>query len=247
MDELLHITAGILAGGAGTRLRSVVADRPKVLAQVSGRPFVTFLLDQLAAQGIPRVVLCTGYMGDQVEASLGDQYRGMQLLYSREERALGTAGAIARALPLLTSATVLLLNGDSFYQANLPGSLAWHRQQRARATLVLAHLDNSERYGRVTVAADGRITGFNEKSGIPGAGWINSGIYWFDRAALAGLPQQQTLSLEREVLPSWIGHGLHGYAQRGRFLDIGVPDDYARAEAFFAELNGQPLELAVSK
>jgi D-glycero-alpha-D-manno-heptose 1-phosphate guanylyltransferase len=244
MDELLHITAGILAGGAGTRLRSVVADRPKVMARVSGRPFVTFLLDQLAAHVIRRVVLCTGYLGDQVEASLGNRYRGMHLFYSREERALGTAGAMVQALPLLTSETVLMLNGDSFFPAHLQSSLVRHRHQRARATLVLARMDNSDRYGRVTVAEDGRIESFCEKNGTRGAGWINSGIYWFDRAALASLPRQESFSLERDVLPTWIGRGLYGYAQSGRFLDIGIPDDYARAEGFFAELDAPTVRMA---
>lgn len=241
MDEMRHITATILAGGAGTRLRTVVADRPKVLASVGGRPFLTRLLDQLAAQQVTRILLCTGYLGSQVQTQLGDSYQGMELLYSQENTALGTAGAIVQALPLLRSDTVLVLNGDSFCEVDLGASLAWHQQKTARATLVLAHVDQGARYGRVATAPDGQITRFLEKTGSPEGGWINSGIYWFQRSALGGLPARMPLSLERDVFPGWIGQGLYGYAQPGRFLDIGVPEDYLRAERFFSEL---PADLA---
>jgi D-glycero-alpha-D-manno-heptose 1-phosphate guanylyltransferase len=245
MNDLHNLTAGILAGGAGTRLRSAVPDLPKVLAPVAGRPFLTYPLDQLAAQGFRRVVLCTGYLGDVVKESLGTSYRGMRLLYSCDGRPLGTAGALLHALPLLASETVLVLNGDSFVEADLKASLQWHHRRQARATLLLAQTDNAARYGRVEVAEDGRIGAFCEKDGAAGPAWINSGHYWFQREALADLVQNEPRSLEHDVLPRWIGHGLCGYTATGRFLDIGVPEDYTRAEQFFQELTEPSLELAV--
>lgn len=246
MNKLSQVTAVILAGGAGTRLRSVVADRPKVLALLSGKPFIAYLLDRLAAQGITMVVLCTGYLGEQVQAVLGDRYGGMQLLYSREEQPLGTGGAIVQALPMLSSETVLILNGDSYCDTALPVSFEWHQDRRARATVVLAHVDDGARYGRVEVGPDGSIRRFCEKDPtFVGGGWINSGVYWFEREVLAGLSTGRQFSLEKEVLGSWAGGGLFGYRDYGRFLDIGVPEDYARAEQFLAEVYDPVVEITV--
>ena len=236
--NLLHdITAVILAGGTGTRLRSVVADRPKVLAPVGGKPFLAHLLDQLLEQGVQKVVLCTGYQGEQVQDYFGDSYQGISLNYSREDRALGTGGALLQARPLLDSDSVLVLNGDSYCRTDLQASLASHRQRCARATIVLARVGDGRRYGRVEFAADGRIERFCEKDGAPGAGWINSGIYWFERTALSNLPRREPLSLERDVLEGWVGEGLYAYPQSGPFLDIGIPEDYARAVKFMAEIH----------
>lgn len=237
MSHPSHITAAILAGGTGTRLRSVVADRPKVMAQVGGKPFLEHLLNQLVAQGISKVVLCTGYLGDQVEAFFGRSYLGMHLYYSREDQPLGTGGAIIQALPLMQSETLLVLNGDSYCRTDLQASLAWHRRKQARGTLVLAQVAQVGRYGQVQTDAEGRIEKFCEKGGAEGPGWINSGTYWFERAALAKFTAGQSLSLERDVLASWVGQGLYGFAQKGPFLDIGIPEDYAQAEQFFATLH----------
>ena len=237
MKPLSQITAVILAGGAGTRLRSVVADRPKVLAPLSGKPFIAYLLDKLAVQGVKKVVLCMGYMAEQVREVLGDGYAGMQLLYSREEQPLGTGGAIVQALSLLASATILVLNGDSYCETDLPASCEWHRDRQARATVVLAHVEQGARYGRVEIGTDGRIVRFREKDpALIGGGWINSGVYWFEREVLAGWPAGRQLSLEKEVLGTWTGGGLYGFRDYGKFLDIGGPEDYARAERFLAEV-----------
>ena len=240
MSSLRNITAAILAGGLGTRLRSVVANRPKVLALVGGKPFLAYLLDQLAAQGLSQVVLCTGYLGDQVQAYFGESYRGMHVLYSFEDRPLGTGGAIVQALPLLASETILVLNGDSYCRTDFQASLGWHRQHRARGTIVLAQVEQVSRYGQVQTGPDGSIAKFCEKHGAQGPGWINSGIYWFERAALADLPLREPLSLEGDVLAAWVGQSLYGFSQAGPFLDIGIPEDYARAERFLAAISESP-------
>ena len=119
MSDISNIEAAILAGGLGTRLRSVVPDRPKVLAEIGGRPFIEILLDQVAAAGIRTAVLCTGYLGDQIEARLGTRRGPLALRYSREVEPLGTGGALRLALPMLASDTVLVLNGDSYCDADL--------------------------------------------------------------------------------------------------------------------------------
>ncbi len=233
MSILQETTGVILAGGFGTRLRSVVPDKPKVIAEVRGRPFVTYLLDQLADAGIRSVVLCTGYMADQVEACLGANYRGMTLSYSKEDTPLGTGGAVRLALSKIGSQTALVLNGDSFCAVELLGFAEQHRETGARATLALSATDDTRRYGRVDVAENGEITGFVEKAAVEGPGWVNVGFYLVDREFLESIPPNAILSLEKEVFPLWIGRGLYGFRSDGELWDIGVPDAYARANAEF--------------
>jgi D-glycero-alpha-D-manno-heptose 1-phosphate guanylyltransferase len=226
-------TAAILAGGLGTRLRSVVADRPKVLAAVRGKPFLAYLLDCLADVGVDRVVLCTGYMGDLVRETFGDSYRSLQILYSQEPYQLGTGGALGLALPLLHDKTILVMNGDSFCQADLAQFWAWHRERSAQASLLLTQVPDTSRYGRVQTDEAGAVWKFEEKGDTRGPGWINAGIYAIERALLESIPSDCAVSLERDLFPQWIGRGLYGYPNSGQFLDIGTPESYAIAEAFF--------------
>lgn len=233
-QNLESVTAAVLAGGLGTRLRSVVADRPKVLAEVGGRPFLAYLLDQLMAAGVRSVVLCTGHLGQQVQDRFGDSYGTLRLRYSRESLPLGTAGALRLALPLFGSANVLVLNGDSFCDSSLGDFWAWHCARGADATLLLAHVSDTSRYGRVHVDAGGRVRRFDEKDGSGGPGWINAGIYLLKHRLLETIPANGVVSLEREMFPAWIEQGLYGCQGNGRFIDIGVPEAYADAEHFFS-------------
>lgn len=228
--------AMILVGGLGTRLRSVVSDAPKVLAGVSGRPFITYLFDQITAVGIKRVILCTGYMGDMVRDELGETYQSLKLDYSQETSPSGTAGALRLALPLLRSEVTLVMNGDSIYLADLEGFWQWHRNRRAKASLCLAHVRDTSRYGQVRINSDGEVVRFDEKGASEGPGWINAGIYLMGRAFLQSIPPHQPVSLEKEVFPDWIGRGLYGYEDSGPFLDIGTPESYAQAEKFFSQI-----------
>lgn len=232
---LEEITAVVLAGGLGTRLRSRVADRPKVLAEVSGRPFLAYLLDHLERAGQRRCVLCTGYQADLVEAAFGSRHGKMELLYSREEEPLGTGGAVRLAAPLLTGDPVLVLNGDSFFKSDLPRFLAWHRSLPSpTASLLMAEMEDTSRFGRVSVDQEGQILRFEEKRPDAGPGWINTGIYLISRAALEAIPAGRPVSLERETFPAWIGHGFYGLQAPGDFLDIGTPESFDAAEAFLA-------------
>jgi NDP-sugar pyrophosphorylase family protein len=234
VQSMSELTAAILVGGFGTRLRPVVADRPKVLAEVQGRPFLAYLLDQIADAGLRSVVLCTGYMGDQVQAVFGDTYGGLHVTYSREMSPLGTAGALRLALPLLASDPVLIMNGDSFCDTDLQAFWRWHGARGAEAALLLHKTGDTRRYGRVRVNAEGRVLSFEEKSDNGGAGWMNAGIYMLSRRLLLTIPMGRAVSLEREMFPAWIEQGLDGYRSTGRFVDIGTPEAYATTEQFFA-------------
>ena len=232
--ELTAVTAAILAGGLGSRLRPAVSGRPKALANIGERPFLTYLFDQLLAAGARDVVLCTGYLGDQIRMIFGKSYDTLHLNYSQESTPLGTAGALRLALPLFNSNPVLVMNGDSYCDANLWEFWLWHAKRHAKATLVLTKVFDTERFGQVKVNTDGKITDFKEKGSGQGSGWINAGIYLLNRDFLEEIPLNRAVSLEREVFPSWIGRGLYGFQSEARFMDIGTPEAYSSAQSFFA-------------
>jgi D-glycero-alpha-D-manno-heptose 1-phosphate guanylyltransferase len=255
MANLENSTAAILAGGLGTRLRSVVNDRPKVMAEVGGRPFLTYLLDQLVEAGVRRVVLCTGYRAEYVRDVFGDDYAGdkcanaqagLRLVYSEETAELGTGGALRLAHPLLQSNTVLVLNGDSCCRADLGAFALSHRARGAEASVLLSLVEDARRFGRTQSDGLGRVLSFSEKTAEPGPGWINAGIYLLDTRLLAAIPADRPVSLEREMFPLWTRRRFFGYQTRAPFLDIGTPESYARAESFFRHLDepASPLEAA---
>lgn len=233
-------TALILAGGLGTRLAEIVPDRPKPLADVAGRPFVTWILDQLAEVGVGRVVLCIGHRGDQMRATLGSRYGRLALGYSEELVPLGTGGAL-RLAAVRDDGTepVLVLNGDSFCDVDLGALWARHHTRGAAATMVVTEVPDAERFGTVRVDTDGRVAAFAEK-GARGRALVNAGIYVIARPHLLAIPAGRAVSLEREVLPRWVGHGFFAHPTAGRFLDIGTPPAYARAAGVLEEQRPRP-------
>lgn len=238
MGDLAQVEAMILAGGLGTRLRSVVSDRPKVLAEVLGRPFLAYLLDQLAASGIKRVILCIGYLGEKIQDTFGDVYNTaygtMQISYSLETQLLGTGGALGLALPLVRSPRVLVMNGDSFCETDLDDFYQFHYQKSAVASIALTQVPDTARYGKVEIALDRRIEKFTEKGQNQGIGWINGGIYFLESSLLATIKSDYPVSLEADLFPQWIQQGIYGYYSQGKFLDIGTPESYPLAKDLFS-------------
>lgn len=229
---LAETTAAVLVGGMGTRLRPVVADCPKVLAPVGGRPWLTYILDQLAEAGVRDCVLLTGYRADQVRETLGERHAQMRLRYSTEPEPLGTGGALRHAQERFSSPQVLVVNGDSFIDVDLALFHDFHHWLAADVSMVLAWVSDVSRFGKVDVAADGRILGFREKHG-GGPGWIHSGICLLNRARIEEIPAKRFVSLEREMFPRWArAANFQGFRCRSPFLDIGTPESYAQAEAF---------------
>lgn len=229
-----HLTIAILAGGLGTRLRSVVADRPKVLAPVRGRPYLCFLLDHVMRTGAREVVLLAGHGADLLQRTMGTSYGSLRLVYSIEPSPLGTGGAVRHALEHFQTPTVLLLNGDSYCDVDLARYCRWHAWIEQPMSLVLTRMSDTRRFGRVRINSTGVVRSFAEKGQESGPGWINAGIYQLQRDMLSEMPADRTVSLERDLLPSWVERGLvRGYRSRRRFLDIGTPESYARAEEFF--------------
>lgn len=222
----------VLAGGRGTRLQSMVHDVPKPLAPVAGRPFLAWLLDRLADGGIRRVILATGYLADQIEATVGTRWRGMQVEYSVESSPLGTGGAVRLAAGRLRGRDAHVLNGDTFLRYDFAGLERTTRALGATIGIALARVDDLHRYGAVE-SRRGLVTAFHEK-GRSGAGWINAGCYFLSGAALDALPDKDCFSLETEVLvPLAAQSGIAEFNETEGFIDIGVPEDYLRAQELF--------------
>lgn len=229
------ITAAILAGGLGTRLRSSVMDRPKVLAPVAGRPFLAYLLEQLNSAGLDRVILCTGYRAEQVKDTFGDSHGRLQLVYSPESAPLGTGGCLRLAAPLIESDSVLVLNGDSYCSVDLLAFANNHLARSASASLVVTQVADTSRYGRIEVGPDGLVQRFAEKTETSAPGWINAGIYLLKRDLVREIPEGRLVSLEREMFPAWLNNReMVAFASPGPFIDIGTPESYAQAERFFS-------------
>ena len=228
------VTGIVLAGGLGMRLRAIVDDRPKVIAEVNGRPFLSYILDQIDAAGMKRIVLCIGYLGEQIKEQFGSCYGNIEIVYSQETELLGNVGALRLALPLLETEAACVMNGDSYCDLDLADFWTWHEQKRASVSLALAAVSDMSRYGIVGVGDDDRIVHFAEKDPGGGAGWINTGVYLLASRLLRDVPEGEQVSLERDVLTQWAGTGMYGYRVEARFIDIGIPSSYHRAEQFFA-------------
>jgi NDP-sugar pyrophosphorylase family protein len=237
MENLHDTTAVVLAGGLGTRLRTVVADRSKVVAEVNGRPFLFYIFDQLADAGIRKVILCTGYLAENVRELLGDTYKTLSLTYSVEDKPLGTGGALRLALPLLDSDPILVMNGDSYCDINLAKFAREHSSGSTKASLALTTVPDISRYGAVSINSDKKVCRFEEKGARTGAGLINAGIYLLAQDIISTMPHGESISLERDIFPGLIQDGFHSFTCSGRFIDIGVPADYISAAAFFDTKN----------
>ena len=223
----------VLAGGFGTRLRGIVYDVPKPLAPVAGRPFLAWLLDRLADSGIRRCILATGYLSDVIEQRIGASWQGMDIAYSVESEPLGTGGAIRLATRRLQGDAAHVLNGDTWLEYDPAALESAARNAGTPMAIALARVDDVARYGAVDIDQH-RITGFREK-GEAGPGWINAGCYFLGADALAALPAQDAFSFEQAVLQARTHAGeVAAFTDTAGFIDIGVPEDYARAQRQFA-------------
>ena len=222
----------LLCGGMGTRLRSVVADRPKPMADICGKPFLQYLLEMLRDKGITEVIFALGYMGEMIEEYFQDGSAfGLKIAYSYEEEPLGTGGAIRNALPKILEEEVLVLNADTYFPMDYQGLLRFHQENDGDFSLATRAVPDISRYGAVRRDAAGRILAWNEKLGDgaqkPLAGEINGGIYVMKKSLIAEIPEGKQ-SLEQDCIPKWLSEGkrIFGLPFHGYFMDIGIPEDY---------------------
>lgn len=223
----------VLVGGLGTRLRAVVQDVPKPLAPVAGRPFLAWVLDGLAESGVRRVILAAGYLAGTLQSSIGDRWGRLQIDYSIESQPLGTGGAVRLACSHLHGTAAFVLNGDTFLRVDLRALELATRRSDGVVGVALAHVPDTARYGAVRCNG-ARIEAFTEK-GLAGPGYINAGTYFLSEEAIRTLPTQFPSSFESDVLVPLAARGaLTAYTETEGFIDIGVPEDYARAQQVFA-------------
>jgi D-glycero-alpha-D-manno-heptose 1-phosphate guanylyltransferase len=221
----------VLAGGLGTRLRAAVPDMPKPMAPVNGRPFLERLLDYWIAQGVARFILSTGYRHEAIAAHFGAAFHGAVIQQVVEDRPLGTGGGLLLASgALAATGPFLVLNGDTFFEVALKTLRDFHAAHRADATLSLFRSRQQGRYAGIGLGKNAAIRSFGagEKGGL-----ANGGVYLMERSLLEGGPwlPRSALSLEEDILPDALAgeKRLFGLECSGRFIDIGVPEDYARA------------------
>jgi len=226
--------AVILAGGLGTRLRSVVPDLPKSMAPIGGHPFLEYQLNYWIAQGIDRFVLSVGYGHEAVMQHLGTRYKGVALDYAIEEQPLGTGGGLLHAMKKAGyDRPFLLLNGDTYFAVDWTVLNAYASTQDADWCFSLFRTSEQERYMGLEVSPEGRITSMKSEN-MGGSRLANGGVYWVHPRALQGRrfsSGEGKVSLEDDIFPAALASSqrLFGIEFSGTFIDIGVPDDYRRA------------------
>lgn len=222
----------ILCGGAGSRLKAITGDMPKPVATVAGRPFLELLLRQLSRYGFGRVILAAGPNEKMIRQQLGGRSFGKQLVYSPETIALGTGGAVRNAAALVESDVAIIMNGDSYTEADLALFAGEHENSEADAWIMVTLADGRDDCGAIILDEHHRITRFEEKQHRFDPRYINAGIYLVPRDLLLTIPPGLQLSWETDVLPRWLAEGrqIRGLVCSGTCTDIGTPERYRSAQ-----------------
>jgi NDP-sugar pyrophosphorylase family protein len=240
-----NLPALLLVGGLGTRLQSILPATPKPLARVGKAPFLQLLIRQLAAHGIRNLIMCSGHLAEQIEAEFGNGNKlDVNIRYSNEPSPLGTGGALRFAEKFLQDAPAfILMNGDSFLEMDFSRFLQFHAEHNGMVSMAVRRVPNASRYGTVRIDSENRVLEFAEKTGKQEPGLINGGVYVFDRSILQQTPDGPC-SLEKDVFPRILQRGVYASEQNGIFIDIGTPEDYARAQTLSEKLNQAALSEA---
>lgn len=222
----------ILAGGLGTRLRSVVEHQPKVLAPIDGKPFIFYLLTYLSQQGFTHIVLSVGYLKEQIIEAVGSRFLNLEITYVVERTPLGTGGALAHVMQTLQPVEdVVVLNGDSFLALDYASFLQSHTLSGAEISMALTYMPHDNRYGRVTFNAQNIATSFSEKSESQTPGFINSGVYLLKPHFFERFDLGDSFSFEHDLLCPYIDTlSIHTFKSDAYFIDIGVVSDYKKAQ-----------------
>jgi len=228
------VRAIVLCGGLGTRLRELTRETPKPLLEVAGQPFLHYVLARLAATGVVDVTLATSFHWEKIADVYGHSWRGLRIRYSVESEPLGTGGAIQQAMRESQAVEALVLNGDTLFKMDLGALTDFHCRRNSQVTVAVRRVPDVSRYGAVDVNPDGRIVQFREKR-RQGEGLINAGVYIVRSDAFDGI-EVSRFSFEQEVLATGLGRlDLFAMETTGYFIDIGIPEDLARATQELAD------------
>jgi len=220
----------ILAGGLGTRLRSAVPDLPKCMAPINGVPFISYLIDNLINEGVTKFIFSLGYKSEAFISLIEDKLPMKNFTVVIEDEPLGTGGAIKLACKKAKEENVIALNGDSLFKVNLKELMQFHLEKKSNCTLALKPMQDFERYGSVEIDAVQKIISFKEKQFIT-KGCINGGVYAIEVASFLQKSLEDKFSMEQDYLEKYSGEGnFYGFIQEGYFIDIGIPEDFVRAQ-----------------
>lgn len=214
----------ILAGGFGTRLKNIVSELPKPMVPIRGIPFLSYILNQLERQGFSKVVLAVGYLHEKISGYYGDHYKSIKIEYSIEDEPLGTGGCVKIAMRKTSDKYVYVINGDTYFDVDfskitLPNYVL----------IACKKMEDTSRYGRVVIK-ENIVVNFSEK-GIGGSGYINGGIYCFNRDVFDIFDLPAKFSIEKDLFEKYLVElSIQTYLSNDYFIDIGIPDDYEKAQ-----------------
>ncbi len=235
----------ILAGGLGKRLKSVTGGTQKVLARIDGKPFISVLIDYIAAQGARRFILCTGHDADSVEAALKNAHPDLTIIFSREDEPLGTGGAIKKGSALVETNTFLALNGDCFCVIDYKRMIEFHENQKGQATIAVTKMADARDYGTIEIDSHKQIIAFKEKQPVIQAAFINTGTYCLNCKVFSlvpiltpGVRKVEKFSIEYDFFPYLVGQGFSAFEVENKFIDIGTPERYTWAKEHLKSLKG---------
>ena len=227
-----EIDVVIFCGGKGTRLRDVVSDRPKPMAQVNHRAFLDLLIDYVMSYGHRRFVLCIGHQKDYIKQYYQGHDKPIEIIFAEEESLLGTGGVLKNAESVVKSYPFIIMNGDSFCPVNLHQFVESHKAKQADYSLALVEQQDAKDYGSVKLGPSGEILEFQEKI-IRVNGILNAGIYLFNQSIFSTLPLETVCSLEHDIFPKLIQERFYGYVVQADLIDIGTPERYEQALRLF--------------
>lgn len=220
----------ILCGGLGKRLQRVVKDIPKPMAKIKQRPFLDILIGFIFSYGFKRFILCTGYKADTIERYYRQRYNNLIIEFSREEKPLGTGGAIKNAENYIKSSPFLVANGDSFCKINLKEFVDFHLKKEALISIAVTSADVCDDYGIINTNDLHRIIEFNEKTKGYKNHLINAGFYLLQREVFSLMPKKDNFSIERDFFPKIIKKNLYAFETQESLIDIGTPERYEKAK-----------------
>ena len=223
----------ILCGGIGSRLSTIVNDRPKPMAKINQHPFLDILIDHFAGFGLRRFVLCTGHMSEVIQEYYNKKSSALEFVFSNEQRPLGTAGCIKNAQKLIQSNSFFVANGDSFCPVNLFEFYNFHLSKHSLMTMAVTESEETENGGLVRFDNSQKIVSFEEKKIKSQKGYINSGIYLFQKNILSLIPEQTKYSLEYNLFPKLTNQNSFAFISPEKLIDIGTPERYRQAKRLF--------------
>ena len=233
MTDLSEMDVVILCGGLGKRLRPVVIGQPKVLAKIGDTTVLDILIDNLIMQGFKNIILCVGYLKEQIKSHYGMNY-DYTITFSEEGEPLGTGGALKNAKTLIRSNPFMVLNGDSICNVDFRSFVDFHIEKEALLSIVLVRSNTAEDYGSVIIDNSQRVTEFNEKIEGRTENIINAGLYLMEKDIFSYMPMQSKFSLEYDLFPKIVDNRCYGFLTEGEFIDIGTPERYEKAKEMFS-------------